>query len=229
VAASRRESRATAERTAAVTTSALDTAPTTEARRSPLAALAGVGALAAFAGAAVTFADPLRGATGPADVAERLADTPVTLTAVLLGAYAILGIAVVGRLTATLARARDDGTVRVLPVLGAAHLLLLAVGFTAPAAAVVVGTQVFDGGVTPTAAETALLIINIGHPMAAWFGAAFLIGVVLAGRAAGAPKVLLIVSGVFAIGLLLPPIGWAVSYLMAFWFAGVGVWLWRRG
>jgi hypothetical protein len=32
-----------------------------------------------------------------------------------------------------------------------------------------------------------------------------------------------------AVGLLLPPVGWAVSYLMAFWFAGVGLWLWRRG
>jgi hypothetical protein len=74
-----------------------------------------------------------------------------------------------------------------------------------------------------------MLIANIGHPMATWFGAAFLIAVVLAGRAARMPKVLLIVSGVFAVGLLLPPIGWAVSYLMCLWFAGVGIWLWRRG
>lgn len=203
--------------------------PTGSTRRSPLAAVAGTGALAAFVGAAVTFADPLRGARTPAAVAERLAAAPVELTAVLLAAYAVLGIAVVGRLTASLARAGDSGAVRSLPLLGAAHLLLLTVAYTAPAAAVLVGTQVFDGEVTPTAAETALLIANIGHPLATWLGAAFLVAVVLAGRVARAPRALLIASGVFAVGLLLPPIGWAVSYLMALWFAGIGIWLWRRG
>jgi hypothetical protein len=29
--------------------------------------------------------------------------------------------------------------------------------------------------------------------------------------------------------LTLPPVGWAVTYSMALWFAGVGVWLWLRG
>ena len=38
---------------------------TTRAGRSPLPALAGIGALAAFAGAVVTFTDPLRGARTP--------------------------------------------------------------------------------------------------------------------------------------------------------------------
>jgi hypothetical protein len=37
------------------------------------------------------------------------------------------------------------------------------------------------------------------------------------------------VSVVFAVGLLLPPVGWAVTYLMALWFAGVGIWLGLRG
>ena len=37
-------------------------------------------------------------------------------------------------------------------------------------------------------------------------------------------RTLLVVSAVFAVGMALPPIGWAVTYLMAFWFAGVGIW-----
>jgi hypothetical protein len=41
--------------------------------------------------------------------------------------------------------------------------------------------------------------------------------------------VLAVVSAVFSLGLMLPPVGWAVTYLMAFWFAAVGIWLWRRG
>jgi len=187
-----------------------------------LPALAGIGALAAFAGAAVTFADPLRGARTPAEVAERLADSSAPLTGLLLAVYAVLAIAVLGGLAA---RLPDSGAVRVLPVLGAIHLLLLTVAYTAPGAAVTVGTQVLDTGVTPAAAETALVIANIGHPLASIFGCAFLVAVAIAARGA---KVLVGVSIVFAVGLALPPVGWAVTYLMAFWFAGVGIWLWRR-
>ena len=51
---------------------------------------------------------------------------------------------------------------RLTATLGALHLLLLTVAFTAPAAAVTVGTLVFDGGVTPAAAETALLMPTSG-------------------------------------------------------------------
>jgi hypothetical protein len=111
-------------------------------------------------------------------------------------------------------------------MLGAGHVLLLTAAFTAPAAAAVVGTQVLEGGVTPTAAETALLLMNVAHPISAWVGAAFLFAVAAAARSAGASRVLLAVSAVFAVGLLLPPVGWAVTYLMGFWFAGVGIWLW---
>jgi hypothetical protein len=71
--------------------------------------------------------------------------------------------------------------------------------------------------------------MNVAHPIAAWVGAGFLIAVALATRAAGASRVLFGGSAVLAVGLLLPPVGWAVTYLMAFWFAGVGIWLWRRG
>ena len=201
---------------------------TTRSRRSPLPALAGIGALAAFAGAVVTFTDPLRGAGTPAEAAERLADSSAPMTGLLLAIYAVLAIAVIGRLTARLAQDADGGAVRVVPVLGALHLLLLTVAYTAPGAAVTVGTQVFDTGVTPTAAETALLIANIGHPLSAIFGAAFLVAVIVAGRAAGASRTLLIVSGVFAFGLAFPLTGWAVTYLMSLWFAGVGIWLWLR-
>jgi hypothetical protein len=110
---------------------------------------------------------------------------------------------------------------------GTGHVLLLATAFTALAAAVVVGTRVFDGGVTATGTEAALLVSNIAHPLSAWLGAAFLITVAVAARPVS--RVLTVVSAVFAAGLLLPPVGWAVTYLMGFWFAGVGIWLWRRG
>jgi hypothetical protein len=59
--------------------------------------------------------------------------------------------------------------------------------------------------------------------MAAWVGAGFLIAVALAAR--GTSRTLLVISAVLAVGLMLPPVGWAVTYLMAFWFAGVGIWL----
>lgn len=198
-------------------------------RSSPLVAIAGVGALAAFAGAVVTFTDPLRGAAGPAEAAERLAESSAPLTGLLLAIYAVLAVAVVGRLAARLGRDGDNGAVRALPVLGGLHLLLLTVAYTAPGAAVTVGTRVFDTGVTPTAAETALLIANIGHPLASVFGAGFLVAVLVAGRAAGASRTLMVASAVFALGLMFPPVGWAVTYLMALWFAGVGIWLWLRG
>jgi hypothetical protein len=69
--------------------------------------------------------------------------------------------------------------------------------------------------------------MNLTAPLAAWIGAGFLISVALAAR--GISRTLVVVSAVFAAGLLLPPVGWAVTYLMAFWFAGVGIWLWFRG
>lgn len=209
-------------------TTAPDT--TSEVRRtgSFVPGIAGLGALAAFAGAAVTFGDPLAGATTPEEAASALAASSAPTAAVLLGAYALLAIVVVGALAARLARGGDSGAVRLLPVLGAAHVLLLTAAFTAMAAAVVVGTQVLDTGVTAAGAEAALLVTNIAHPMSAWVGAAFLFAVAAAGRAAGAPRTLTIVSAVSAVGLLLPPVGWAVTYLMALWFAGVGGWLWLR-
>jgi hypothetical protein len=212
-----------------MTTSTIDTAAEqgTRPRRSPLPALAGVGALAAFAGAAVLFGDPLGGAGNPGEAAAALADSSVPVAAILLGGYALLATAVVGSLAARLGRVRDGGAVRLLPVLGAGHVLLLAAAFVSLAAAVTVGTQVFDTGVTPGATEAAMVFTNLAHPMSAWLGAGFLIAVALAARTTS--RILAIVSGVFAAGLLLPPVGWAVTYLMAFWFAGVGIWLWRRG
>jgi hypothetical protein len=211
-----------------MTTTAL---PETTIRRtrSPLPALAGMGALASFAGATVVFNDLLRGAETPGEAASALDGAPVGLTAVLVGTYALLAIAVSGMLAARLARAGETAAVRLLPLLGAGHVLALTAAFTAPAAAVAVGTMVFEGGVTPGAAEVALVLMNVAHPIAAWVGAGFLIAVALATRAAGASRVLTVVSAVFALGLLLPPVGWAVTYLMAFWFAGVGIWLSRRG
>ena len=209
------------------TTETADRTPVgTRRRGSPLPAVAGLGALAAFAGAAVVFGDPLGGATDPAQAADRLEGSSVEPAAVLLGAYALLAIAVVGALAQRLASG-ETAAVRLMPVLGAGHVLMLAAAFAALPAAVVVGTRVFDGGVTPTGAEAALVVTNIAHPLSAWLGAAFLIAVAFAARPVS--RMLAVVSGVFAAGMLLPPVGWAVTYLMAFWFAGVGIWLWRRG
>ena len=208
-----------------MTTTALP-ATTTRGTRSPIPALAGLGALAAFAGAAVVFNDPLRGTRTPEEAAAAMDGAPLGLTALLVGAYALLAIAVCGMLAARLARTGETASVRLLPLLGAGHVLLLTAAFTAPAAAVAVGTLVFDGGVTPTGAEAALLLMNVAHPMAAWVGAGFLISVAVASWAHS--RVLAVVSAVFALGLTLPPVGWAVTYLMALWFVGVGIWLWRR-
>ena len=196
--------------------------PTTT-RRSPLPALAGIGALAAFAGAAVVFGDPIGGAGSAEEAAAALASSSAEIAAVLLGAYALLSIAVSGALAARLGRNRDDGAVRLVPVLGALHVLLLAVAFIAFAGAVVVGRLVLGDGVSPGVAESALLITNMAHPLSAWFGVGFLVAVALAAR--GVSRPLVIVSAVFAVGLALPPVGWAVTYLMALWFAGVGIWL----
>lgn len=213
-----------------MTTTAIDDTTAARTRRtgSPLPAIAGVGALAAFVGAAVSFGDPLAGADTPAEAAAALPESAATLAAVLLGAYALLAIAVTGALAARLGRTTDTAAVRLLPTLGAWHVLLITMAFAAPAAAVAVGTLVFDTGVTPTAVESALLLMNVAHPMAAWTGAGFLAAVAMATRSAGASRALVVVSAVFAIGLLLPPVGWAVTYLMALWFAGVGIWLWLR-
>ena len=197
-------------------------------RGSPLPAVAGLGALAAFVAAAVVFGDPLAGSADPGQAAEKLAGSSATLAAIFLGAYAVLAVAVTGALAHRLARGTEGPAVRLLPVLGFGHVALLAAAFAAPAAAVNVGTLVFDGGGSPTATESALVLMNTAQPMSAWFGLGFLVAVVLAARAAGAPRPLVAVSAVLAVGLALPPVGWAVTYLMAFWFAGVGVWLWLR-
>ncbi|MDT0278279.1 hypothetical protein [Blastococcus goldschmidtiae] len=197
-------------------------------RGSPLPALAGVGGVAAFASAAVVFGDPLAGSGDPAEAAEQLAGSSATLAGLLVGVYAVLAVAVTGALAGRLARAGESAAVRLLPVLGFGHVILLAIAFAAPAAAVSVGTQVFDDGVSPTGTEAALVLMNVAHPMSAWLGVGFLVAVVLGGRAAQVSRALVAISAVFAVGLLLPPVGWAVTYLMAFWFAGVGIWLWRR-
>ena len=207
------------------TTTIGDTA--TRTARSPLPAIAGIGALAAFVGSAVTFGDPMSRADTAAEAAEALGQASPTLAAVLMGAYALLAIAVTGRLAVRMGRRGDTASARLTPLLGAGHVLLMTATVAAPAAAVAVGTLVLEGGVSPTSTEAALLLMNVAHPMAAWVGAGFLIAV-----ATGTwpdSRVLAIVSAVFAVGLLLPPVGWAVTYLMGFWFAGVGVWLWRRG
>lgn len=211
-----------------MTTAAITDAPVRRTRsgNAVLPALAGAGGLLAFAGAVVVYDDPVSGARTAAEAAEALTGAPVGLTALLVAAYALLAVVVAGRLAVHLGRSGDSAAVRLLPLLGAGHVLLLAAASTAPAAAVTVGDLVLGGGVTPTGAETALVLMNLAHPLSAWLGVAFLVAVAIAGRRS---RALMTVSAVFAVGLALPPVGWAVTYLMPLWFAGVGTWLWRRG
>ncbi|WP_448642823.1 hypothetical protein [Geodermatophilus sp. URMC 63] len=213
-----------------MTTSTPFATPRTRPRGSgPLVpALAGAGALAAAVAAATSYADPLRGAATPAAAAAVLAEVPVARTALLLAVYALLALVIVGRLAARLGRDTDGAAVRLLPVLGGSHLLLLAAAFTAPAAAVGVGTGVFTTGVTATAVETALLLVNVVFPLASWTGAALTGATALAAWSTGASRILAVVSAAFCVGLASPPVSWIVTYLLPLWFAGVGFWLWRR-
>ena len=146
-----------------------------------------------------------------------------------MGAYALLAIAVSGMLAARLARGGETASVRLLPLLGAGHVLLLTAAFTAPAAAVAVGTLVFDGGVTPGGGRGRAGADERGAPDGGLGRRRLPDRGRRRRRGRSASRVLAVVSAVFALGLMLPPVGWAVTYLMAFWFAGVGIWLWRRG
>lgn len=206
-----------------MTTTQQHTPGTRAPARSALPALAGIGALAASAGAVVVFGDPVRGASTADEAATALAGSSAQGAAVLTGAYALLGLAVAGSLAARLGRHRDGAAVRLVPVLAAAHLLLMTLFVAAPAAAVTVGTLVLDGGVSAVGAEGALLVMNVVHPVAGWFGAGLLVAVAVAARPLS--RALTIASTVLAVGLLLPPVAWVVTYLMGVWFAGVGIWL----
>lgn len=212
-----------------MTTTAEDTTVQTRRTGSPLPAIAGVGALAASLGAAVIFGDPMSGSDTQVDAATALAGSSAEPAAMLVGVYALLALAVAGSLAARLGRSQDTGAVRLIPVLTAAHLLLMTLFLAAPAAAVTVGTLVLEGGVSPVGAEAALLVMNVVHPVAGWFGAGFLIAVAIAAHAAQVSRTLVVVTAVFAVGLMIPPVAWIVTYLMGFWFAGVGTWLWLRG
>ena len=205
------------------------TTPETRARRpaSPLPAVAGLLALAASAGATVLFGDPMAGSDSPADAAAALAGSSAQPAALLVGIYALLALAVAGSLAARLGNP-ETGATRLIPVLAAAHLLLMTLFMAAPAAAVTVGTLVLDGGVSPVGAEAALLLMNVVHPVAGWFGAGFLVAVAIAAHRARASWALVVVTSLFALGLLIPPVAWIVTYLMGLWFAGVGIWLWLR-
>ena len=206
-----------------MTTSVQVPTPPDVRSRSALPAVAGVGALAASIGSVLVFGDAMAGSSTAADAATALEGSAAQGSALLSGLYALLGIAVTGSLAARLGRGADTGATRLVAVLGTAHLLLMALFLTAPAAAVTVGTLVLDGGVSAGGAETVLVLMNVVHPVAMWLGAGFLIAVALAARAVSRP--LVIASAVFALGLLLPPVAWAVTYLLGAWFAGVGVWL----
>lgn len=182
-------------------------------------AVAGVLGLAAFVGAVLAFPDPLGGARTAGEAAARLAGVEVQAAVLMLAASALLGLVVVAALARRVGPVSGAG--RMIPVLGTAHLMLNLAGFAALAAAVTVGTQIFDG-ISAASVETALVIMNTTFPLAQWTGAAFGIAVLVASRRTGGLRALGVAAGVLALGLL-SPFGWAAVYLMPLWFAAAGI------
>jgi len=182
--------------------------------------LAAVGGLGAFVATAFAFPDPLAGASTAGEMAARLADSNAAAASRLMLGYAVCMTVVVGSLSRRVGT--ESGAARLVPVLGVAHLILMAAYAAGPAAAIAVGTGIFDG-VTPGGAETALILSNSFFPLAQFTGVAFLVAVAATTLGQGRLRLVGGSAAVFAAGLLVPPIGWAVVYLSAFWFAGVGI------
>jgi hypothetical protein len=194
--------------------------PTTDPRRRAATAVAGLGAVLAYAGAALSFPDPLGGAGTAAEAARRLPGTAADRAALLVAVYAALATAVVAVLTAALPG--RGAARRMVPVLGVVHLFLFALSTAALGAVQGVG-RTFDG-VSPAGLEAGLVLSNAAFSLAQWAGAAFGIAVLLASRSADRTlRGIGIAAGVVAVGLCVPPVAWVVLYLTPVWFAVTGV------
>lgn len=133
----------------------------------------------------------------------------------------------VGQQHALAERVRNGGSAagRLLLPFGVLHFVLAAAAFWPMAGAVTVGRDLFDTDVSAVAAEQVLVSLNSWQPLAGMLGAAFLICVFAGCDVARWIRMSALVLG---IGLLLPPVGWAVLYLLPLWVAATGVSLWRR-
>lgn len=213
-----------------MTTTSLTSSPaaTTAERPSAAPPVAGVGSAASFVGAAILFADALAGSSSASEAAAALESSGGrTLGAVLLLTLSSLLACVV---VAALADRPNDGrspAARLLLPFGVLHFVLAAAAFWPMAGAQSVAQNLFDADVSAVAAEQALVSLNAFQPLAAYLGAAFLVCVFVACRGA-VPTWMRLSAAVLAVGLLLPPVSWAIVYLLPVWVAATGIALWRR-
>ena len=140
----------------------------------------------------------------------------LVMVAMLLATYAV----------AALSRAaRPTPAGRLVLPLGVGYLLLLAAAFAPMAGAVSVDQDIFGGAVSAGAATTALVAMNALMPLAGFVAAGFLLA---AGVSGAVPTWLRRIGYVFAVLLLLPPVAWAVLYLLPLWLAAAAASLSRR-
>jgi hypothetical protein len=200
---------------------------TSDDRRSPVPAVTGVGSAAAFVGAAVLFADALAGSSSASEAAAALESSGGrTQAAVLL--LTLSGLLACGVVAALADRARDAAApaARLLLPFGVLHFVLAAAAFAPLAGALSVAGNLFDAEVSPVAAEQALVSLNALQPLAGALGAAFLLCVFAACRG-GVPQWVRVSALVLGVGLLLPPVAWAIVYALPLWIAATGIALWR--
>lgn len=138
----------------------------------------------------------------------------------------MLGLLLATYVVAALSRAtRPTSAGRLVLPLGVGYLLLLAAAFGPMAGAITVEQDIFGGAVSPGSAATALVVMNALMPLAGFAGAGFLLATGISGEL---PKALRITGYVFAVALLVPPVAWAVQYLLPLWLAAAAVSLSRR-
>ena len=207
-----------------MSTETLTSSPSGAVTREPSRALLGfgLGAAAVYVSGVVVYG------IGPVgDDAEAVAAAIEQDAGRLRGGVLLLmaGLLLATYVVAALSRtARPTPAGRLVLPLGVAFLLLLATAFGPMAGAVSVEQDIFRGSVTPGAATTALVVMNALMPLAGFVAAGFLLA---AGVSGAVPKALRVVGYVFAFGLLLPPVGWAVLYLLPLWLAAAAVSLGR--
>ena len=205
-----------------VTESAVDTVARGVSRRGRVGVAAcGAGALVLYVGVALSFADPLGGSSTAEEAARRLQDSTIERAVLLFGGYMLLALVVVAAMAEAL---RGGGAARrVVPALGVAHLLLFALSVAGLGAARGVATM-FDGDTGPAALTAGLVVSNATFPLAQWAFAGFGVAVLLASwTLRGRLRGLGVAAAVLGVGLLVPPIAWAILYLTPLWFAAAGI------
>lgn len=190
------------------------------ATRTPARALMGfgLGSLGVFVGGLAVYGigptgdDAAAVATAIERDAGRLrAGVLLLMLALLLATYVVAALSRV---------ARPTPAGRLVLPLGVGYLLLLAAAFGPMAAAVSVDQDIFGGSVSAGAATAALVVMNALTPLAGLVAAGFLLA---AGVSGTVPRWLRVTGYVFAVLLLLPPVAWAVLYLVPLWLAAAAV------